>query len=481
MWTRKRIIENFLKNPDAAVIIILVVISFALRIYSISFQPLWKDEGATYYFSVMPLKELLNVHEFSPPLFYILEHWAMTLFGESELVLRMPSAVAGALSVAAAYLLVDKMFGSKRIALLAAILLMFSPVHILFSQEARMYAVVMLLFLCELYFYLDVLRVGNRRSWLLLVLFAWLAFNFSYYSILPTLLLFIHWMHRNRDSLFDKYRSGLKTVMRYGLLFLLLSSPAIYLMLLSSSGVIEQGAWSVGGIHLTSQILSSFMYRNIVLTPVLLSFAVLGMYMCRKKFPEQYRLMAFIILVSIIVPTILSLFITLAVRHVLFSLTLFYAAIACCLFAARSNSEQKRLFVAGVVGVVILGAVLLPSYYTTPRNDDFRGAAAVLDEETADGDVVMYFPNSTELIYGPLSFYFKKSTVSVSGTETAAEIETNAANALSEGHKVFVVTCSALGELSEKQFAEIMDGLRADGFTVDLLFGHCNVSVYHIY
>ena len=38
MWTRKRIIENFLKNPDAAVIIILVVISFALRIYSISFQ-----------------------------------------------------------------------------------------------------------------------------------------------------------------------------------------------------------------------------------------------------------------------------------------------------------------------------------------------------------------------------------------------------------------------------------------------------------
>ena len=61
------------------------------------------------------------------------------MFGEHELSVRMPPLVFGLSSIVLTYWIAAT-YGSRRMALLAAVLLCFSPVHVWYSQEATPYA-----------------------------------------------------------------------------------------------------------------------------------------------------------------------------------------------------------------------------------------------------------------------------------------------------------------------------------------------------
>jgi mannosyltransferase len=125
----------------------IVVLAAVLRFATLGTQSIWFDEAATWDLMRLPFGELLHQvsrHESNPPLFYVLE-WLWThVFGSREAGLRSLSALAGTLTVPVAFGIGRRLAG-VRAGLATAALVAVSPLLVWFSQEARSYALVVLL------------------------------------------------------------------------------------------------------------------------------------------------------------------------------------------------------------------------------------------------------------------------------------------------------------------------------------------------
>lgn len=136
-------------------IYLILAIGFVLRLININ-QSLWLDEAiGAVVVKNMTLLEVFTKFPLSdnhPPLYYlILKLWS-DYFGYSELSLRFPSIVFGILTV----FLVYKITKNKW----AAILLATAPLHVYYSQEARMYMVAGFLSALAIYTF-------SKHKWLL--------------------------------------------------------------------------------------------------------------------------------------------------------------------------------------------------------------------------------------------------------------------------------------------------------------------------
>ena len=101
-----------------------------------------------------------NVH--LPLYFYVMHYW-IGWFGNSEWQLRFPSAFFGALTAVLIFALGKELF-SFFVGLVSSILLTFSPEQIYFSQQARMYPLLMLLLVSSTYL-LVLTRKHSRNKW----------------------------------------------------------------------------------------------------------------------------------------------------------------------------------------------------------------------------------------------------------------------------------------------------------------------------
>lgn len=145
----------------------IVLVGAGLRLYRLDAQCLWHDELATFAKSAAMGSEgiagLARVDHVAP-LHYMIT-WAVTqIGGDSAFWLRLPSVLAGILTMPAFYLLGVRLFRWQRVGLMAAAVVAVSPFAIWYSQEARMYALLLLF---------SVLYVGlawpivdrNLRNW----------------------------------------------------------------------------------------------------------------------------------------------------------------------------------------------------------------------------------------------------------------------------------------------------------------------------
>ncbi len=127
------------------VVAALTGLGLLLRIARLDFQPLWWDEGYSVWFAHHPLAEMvrLTALDIHPPLYYaLLGAWSRT-FGWGPIALRLLSVAIGVLAVPVAYV-VAKWLAGRRAGLIAAFLLAINSFHIYYSQEVRMYGLVML-------------------------------------------------------------------------------------------------------------------------------------------------------------------------------------------------------------------------------------------------------------------------------------------------------------------------------------------------
>mgnify|MGYP000016030391 CR=1 FL=1 len=126
---------------------LIVALGAAVRCATLSFQSLWLDEVSTVVEAGRPWPELLlalvDPRQGYPLYILGMRLWS-ALWGNGEAALRWPSALAGTLNVPLLYLLGRRLLGRK-VGLLAAALLAVSPLAVWYSQEAKAYALFMLL------------------------------------------------------------------------------------------------------------------------------------------------------------------------------------------------------------------------------------------------------------------------------------------------------------------------------------------------
>lgn len=158
--------------------LVLVWLAYALRVFGLEFQSLWRDEADALRFATRALPELLATFrqpgENGPLFFLALRPW-LALSGRSEFALRFPSAWTGTLAVPVIYVLVRRLTG-RRPALIAALLAATAPYLIWYGQEGKMYAALTLLVPLSLWLTVEASRRGGWWRWLLLYLVTTLCF-----------------------------------------------------------------------------------------------------------------------------------------------------------------------------------------------------------------------------------------------------------------------------------------------------------------
>jgi len=133
----------------AAVLSAVVLRWFHLGRLSLSY-----DEGFTAWASSLSPADIVRVFaqsDATPPLHYLLEHYWVGLFGNSEYALRSLSALLGTLSLPVFYFLAKRALKDSMAVALAMWLFAFSIMQVWYSQMARFYALLSFLALVSLY------------------------------------------------------------------------------------------------------------------------------------------------------------------------------------------------------------------------------------------------------------------------------------------------------------------------------------------
>ncbi|HAF95397.1 MAG: hypothetical protein A2X34_05225 [Elusimicrobia bacterium GWC2_51_8] len=155
------------KKRTTIILAILIAAGGFLRFYGLSRESLWFDE----LFSVLvtsssrmavvegfsSVVSTIKNLDTSPPLYYFIPYFIQKYIGNSEGLLRFPSAVFGFFSILAIYF-TGKRFYSYKEGLIAAGLMAVSGSCINYSQEARPYSLVLLFSILSAFFWLSVLK-----------------------------------------------------------------------------------------------------------------------------------------------------------------------------------------------------------------------------------------------------------------------------------------------------------------------------------
>lgn len=146
----------------------LVGLAFWLRTGSLNGQSFWLDEFYAVWFIDRPLKEALRIiitPSNNGPLYFLLLWPWYRLAGQSDFAVRYFSVFCSTLTVALLWQLARAWFG-RRVAGWAALLLALSPFALWFAQEAKMYALHMLLATLSTWLLYQALHRGRWWRWL---------------------------------------------------------------------------------------------------------------------------------------------------------------------------------------------------------------------------------------------------------------------------------------------------------------------------
>jgi len=179
----------------------LTVLAATLRFATLGMQAYHHDEIVTAsrvlrdgFWHAM---EAVGFSESAPPLYYALAWFWTQLTGTGEVGLRSVSALAGVATVPVTYLLGAELRG-RRAGIIAAALVAVNPMLLWYSQEARSYALLVLLTVAAALYFVRALDGNRRRDFTGWGVFSALALATHYFAIFPILLEAIWLLWRRR-------------------------------------------------------------------------------------------------------------------------------------------------------------------------------------------------------------------------------------------------------------------------------------------
>jgi uncharacterized membrane protein len=206
--------------PTLIVCIALLALGLAVRLWRLGAAPLWYDErvtlvdsrgvetpppASTALVSSEPLLQdsgTLAVAARSAahdqPTYVVVIHLWTKLAGDSEFALRLPSALAGALSVPLLFLIGARLV-ERRAAILAGVLFAVAPLHVSLCQEARTYGITVAFAVASL---LALLVADRTRSGLAAFLYGAIAGTVPIFHLLAGIMVApqLAWLVLRRTS-----------------------------------------------------------------------------------------------------------------------------------------------------------------------------------------------------------------------------------------------------------------------------------------
>jgi len=170
-------------------ILLLVVAAAAIRFLHLASKPLWFDECFSVEVARIRWSDFLHLlwwREANMSLYYVLLRAWLSLkqhYGQSPFFIRSLSVVIAAATLPAIYWLARQLY-DRRVALIAAALFTFNAYSVRYAQEARSYALFLLLATLSSGFLISLLGTTTRRKWLGYVIVSILAVYAHFYALL---------------------------------------------------------------------------------------------------------------------------------------------------------------------------------------------------------------------------------------------------------------------------------------------------------
>ncbi|MFN8495979.1 MAG: hypothetical protein U0350_50775 [Caldilineaceae bacterium] len=401
-------------------ILLFTLLALALRLWALDAKGLAYDEAATALMARATSLEIIQFHwnaSFEhPPFWQLLMHFWSNLAGQSEFALRFLPALAGTVMIPLVWQLgqgtevrsqssvLCSLFSDlcPLSSLIAAGLVLFSPVLVLYSQEARMYTLVGALALSSLLAGWRLLTRPNMGGLLVFALLNWAMLGFHYYSmlLLGGECLALGWFVLRTQPSNSRLWGWLFSAMFLAvlpLLFWMAFAPGFRI----TAQIVLQGA---GGQQPTPQAFLDGLWRDLTFGAIrwqppqavygywLLPLLVLGI--LRLLFPQRSApaklqnpkpktqnspwlwLPVFVGFTPILVSTLL--FRTLATRYILFVTPLLYTLIA--LGIAWLGRWQRWLGFAALAVPLVVAGMGLTYYFGPYEKSQYRQMATFLQE-----------------------------------------------------------------------------------------------------
>jgi len=173
-------------KKEILLVLLCLLVGFALRFYTFDQKSLWIDEVHTFNESRDNLERQFKYYKenpthLHPPLFFILTHLFYP-FEKPEKDLRVIPLIFGTLSIPMIYFL-SRLF-TAGIALPCALSLTFMIYHIYFSQDGRMYSLMMFFGMLTMYHFIRHLQTHKNRYLIYVAMGYAILFHTSYSSII---------------------------------------------------------------------------------------------------------------------------------------------------------------------------------------------------------------------------------------------------------------------------------------------------------
>jgi uncharacterized membrane protein len=148
----------------------VMVVGVALRAYHIGQQSLWIDELAEGTTAQAPLSQFFNsvrLDSGAAPLDYLGVKLFTSALGHGTVATRSWAFVMGCAGIFVIYKLGSLLYRDRLVGVIAATMLAFSAFDIYYSQEARFYALAVVVGMLNLYAFLRALDSGSVKDWTL--------------------------------------------------------------------------------------------------------------------------------------------------------------------------------------------------------------------------------------------------------------------------------------------------------------------------
>ncbi len=411
MWRAQRVARLAVRAPWLAPTAI-ATIALGLRLHGLGDKPFWVDEIASLRRATMPLSGVMveSLHNNHYPT-YFLALWLVAKFGTSQWLLRLPSAIFGALGAGLVCALGREADG-PRTGIAAGLLLALAPFDVQYGQEARSYTVVACLILVALWGLVRLARDpalaalrfrSDRRP-----AAAWLAYCVGTAAALNVLNVAIEWLlAANLAAIVIACRAGDNRgafLRNWGIAQALVVAAwlpmLIAVFVVSDGGVLDAADWAPAESIATIWSLAQSVYLHRIaafitfdllppavpgLSVAIAVLAACGAWRLLRRAPAALAAIG----CAAIVPPLLLLLVSLhkpilVPRYVGWSAAPFFV-----LAGAGLGGLSVGRFAGGAAALAAACLINLSPYYRDETKPRWDLAVEELDREAHDGDVVL--------------------------------------------------------------------------------------------
>jgi 4-amino-4-deoxy-L-arabinose transferase-like glycosyltransferase len=375
----------------------VLLASAVLRLHHLDTESVWLDEAFSIATSRTSLANIVaeNSQDVHPPLHYFLLHYWGLIAGTTTWAGRALSVVCSLGTIAAAYLAGARL-RSRATGLVAAILLAISVFQIEFAQEARMYALLVLLSTLSIYFFIRLLDESSPRV-------------FAGYAIATTLMVYTQayaafvlaaqamslaweaWRRRERTiPAATRWIVALIVVLAAFLPWL-----AIFTWQFSA---VQRGFW-IAEPEWAGIFAPLFAYAGSKAGLALLApLAVIGgICMATPRARDRTSTMRaplVVVLPWLLAPIVLPFLLSRIGSPIFLSKYTIAASVPFAILVADGIVAVRWTVVRVVLvtGIIALAVPPLQTYYSTSRKDNWRAAVPAIEQQAQPDDLILFYP-----------------------------------------------------------------------------------------